>query len=60
MNGLAPGRLLRGVDFSELQHVPLHHLATGIDAPVLNPAPAVMLLAVSETLGLFEKHSGRR
>ncbi|MPM53771.1 hypothetical protein SDC9_100540 [bioreactor metagenome] len=57
-DGLAPGRLLRGIDFSEIKHVTLHHLASAIDPPVFGQAPVAMLLAVFEPDSLFEKHSG--
>ncbi|MDE3066783.1 MAG: hypothetical protein KGJ60_04440, partial [Verrucomicrobiota bacterium] len=49
LNGLAPSRLLRGVDFAQVKHVPLHHPASAIDAPVFDQAPVVVLLAIFDT-----------
>jgi hypothetical protein len=53
-----PGSLFGGVDFSQVKHVPLHHLAAAINALVFDQTPVVMLLAFFEPRALFEKLIG--
>ena len=54
----APSQLLRVVDLAEIQHLPLHHLATGA-ALVLNDVPVAMLFAVFEASVESQEHANQ-
>jgi hypothetical protein len=47
-NGFAPGGFLAGIDFAQIERVPLHHAATA-HALVFNQAPVMMLPAIFTT-----------
>jgi hypothetical protein len=51
----APIVMLVVVDLTQIQHLPLHHLATGT-APVLDDVPVAVLLAVLEAPIRSQKH----
>jgi hypothetical protein len=51
----APIVMLAVADLTQIQHLPLHHLATGT-APVLDDIPVVVLLAVLEAPIRSQKH----
>ena len=53
----APGFLLAVVDFAEIEHLALHHLAAGA-APALDNAPVAVLLAVLEASIRAQIHDG--
>jgi len=48
LNGFAPSLFLAGIDFAQIERVPLHHAATA-HALVFNQAPVMMLLAIFTT-----------
>jgi hypothetical protein len=53
-----PRQLLGAVDLAQVQHVPLHHAATG-DTRVLDNAPVAMLLAILPAVLVAQEHDGR-
>jgi hypothetical protein len=58
LDGLAPNRCLRGVDFTQVQHVALHHTAI-TETLILDDAPIAVRLAVFLPLGLAQEHTRR-
>ncbi|MBF0631751.1 MAG: hypothetical protein HQL89_12285 [Magnetococcales bacterium] len=48
LNGLAPRSLLRVVDFTEIQNLPLN-MPISLDTPIFHDAPFAMNLAVLAT-----------
>src|SRR5262249_54445642 len=56
---LAPGIALAVIDLAEIQHLPLHHLATGATL-VLDDIPVAMLLAVFEASVESQEHDANQ
>ena len=51
----APGRFLAVVDFSQVEHLPLHHTLRG-PTTILHDAPITMLLAIFYATRAAKKH----
>jgi hypothetical protein len=52
---LTPSLALAVIDFTEIQHLPLDHLATGT-ALILDDIPVAMLFAVFEASVISQEH----